>query len=126
MPKFSYTFIVTSVLLYAMFQSFWYLGNIGFYATNDTVNNMSGHFTLVLVKALKAPLQRIFFKIIGGVINDRVNSVNMVLAILPLIYITSLSLILTSPYTVKYFLFVGVQFLLFSWMALPTNLRSHE
>ena len=28
--------------------------------------------------------------------------------------------------TVKYFLFVGIQFSLFSWMALPTNLRSHE
>ena len=28
--------------------------------------------------------------------------------------------------TVKYFLFVGIQFSLFSWLALPTNLRSHE
>ena len=29
-------------------------------------------------------------------------------------------------YTVKYFLFVGIQFSLFSWLALSTNLRSHE
>ena len=28
--------------------------------------------------------------------------------------------------TVKYFLFVGIQFSLFSWLALPTNLWSHE
>ena len=28
--------------------------------------------------------------------------------------------------TVKYFLFVGIKFSLFSWMALPTNLKSHE
>ena len=28
--------------------------------------------------------------------------------------------------TVKYFLFVGIQFSLFSWVALPTNLSSHE
>ena len=28
--------------------------------------------------------------------------------------------------TVKYFLIVGIQFSLFSWLALPTNLQSNE
>ena len=31
------------MLLYAMFQSFWYLGNTGCLATNDTMYNMSDH-----------------------------------------------------------------------------------
>ena len=57
-----YISIVISVLLYAMFPSFWYLDNTGCQATNDTMHNMSCHLPLLQVKALKAPLTMAFFQ----------------------------------------------------------------
>ena len=72
-PKYSYIFIGTSVLFYAMFPSFWCLGNTGCEATNDTMYNISGHLSLLLDNALKRNYLRHFFKIIGEVITDMVH-----------------------------------------------------
>ena len=71
MPKYSYIFIITSILLYDMFPSIGYLGN--------TLSNQRYHVKHiwpsppVVSKSIKSAANKdIFFKIIGGVITGRV------------------------------------------------------
>ena len=86
------------MLLSAIFPSIWYLGNIGCYATNDTMYNMSGNLLLFQVNALNAPLTKAHFQnywwsyIWQGPYNK-----NMVVAIFILMYMTSILLPFAVP-----------------------------
>ena len=76
-----------------MFRSFWYLGNDGCLATNDTMYNMPCHLPLLQVNALKAPLTKAFFQNYWWSHNwQGPYNVNMVVAIFLLMYMTSISL----------------------------------